>query len=55
MQLGDCKRLGKIFSSQSSKLSTVICVQGVYQIAGVFEGDPTKFRDWNKSNEKYIL
>ena len=27
----------------------------VSQIVGVFEGDPTKFRDWIKSIEKYIL
>ena len=36
-------------------MSTVISAQAVSQIIGVFEGHPTKFRDWIKSIEKYIL
>ena len=36
-------------------MSTVISVQGVSQIVGVFEGDPTKFSDLIKSVEKNIL
>ena len=49
------QEVGQNFSSGLSKLSTAICAQGVSQIVGVFEGDPTKFRDWIKSIEKYIL
>ena len=52
---GVCTRGWQNFSSQLSKLSTVISAQDVSQIVGVFEGDPTKFRDWIKSTEKYIL
>ena len=38
-----------------SKLSIVISAQGISQLVDVFEGDPTKFKDWMKSIEKYIL
>ena len=52
---GGLQEVGQNFSSQLSKLSTLISAQGVSQIKGVFEGDPTKFRYWIKSIEKYIL
>ena len=52
---GGLQEVGQNFSSQLSQLSTVIGAQGVSQIVGVFEGDPTKFRDWIKSIEKNIL
>ena len=51
---GGLQEVGQTFSSQLSKLSTVLSAQGVSQIVGVFEGDPTKFRDGMKSIEKYI-
>ena len=51
----ELQKVGQNFSSESSKLSTIISAQGVSQIVGVFEGDPTKFRDWIKAIEKYIL
>ena len=49
---GGLQEVGQNFSSQLSKLSTLISAQGVSQIVGVFEGDPTKFRDWIKSTGK---
>ena len=49
------QEVGQHFSSQLSKLSTVISAQSASQIVGVFERNPTKFRDWIKSIEKYIL
>ena len=48
---GGLQEADQNFSSQLSKLSTVISAEGVSQIAGVFEVDPTKFRDWSKSSE----
>ena len=42
---GRLQEVGQNFSSQLSKLSTVISAQGVSQIVGVFKGDPTKFRN----------
>ena len=47
--------VGKDFSTQLANLSTIISAQGVSQIVGVFYWDPTKFRDWIKSTEKYVL
>ena len=47
--------IGKDFSTQLTNLSTIISAQGVSKIVGVFDGDPTKFRDCIKSIEKYIL
>ena len=52
---GGYEEVGQNFCSQLSKLSSVTSAQGVSQIVGVFERDPTKFRDWIKSVEKYIL
>ena len=52
---GGLQEVGQNFSSQLSKLSTVISAQGVSQIVCVFQGGPTKFRDWIKSIEKCIL
>ena len=52
---GELQEVGKNFSSKLSKLSNVISAQVTSQIVGVFEGDPTKFRDLIKSIEKYIL
>ena len=45
----------KSVSTQLANLSTVISAQGVSQIVGTFEGEPSNFRDWIKSIEKYIL
>ena len=47
--------VGKDFSTQLANLSTIISAQGVSQIVGVFDGEPTKFRDWIKSIENYVL
>ena len=47
--------VGKSFSTQLANLPTVINAQGVSQIVGTFEGEPSNFRDWIKSIEKYIL
>ena len=52
---GGLQEVEQNFSSQLSTLSTVISAQGVSQMVGVFEGDPTKFRDWIKSIERFIL
>ena len=34
---------------------TVISIQGVSQVVGSFDGEHTKFRDWIKLIEKYVL
>ena len=47
--------VGKDLSTQLANLSTIISAQGASQIVGVFDGDPTKFRDWIKSIENYVL
>ena len=47
--------VGKSFSTQLANLSTIISPQGVSQIVGAFEGEPSSFRDWIKSIGKYIL
>ena len=52
---GGLQEVGQNFSSQLSKLSTVISAQGVSQRVGVFEGDPTKVRDWIKSIEVHTF
>ena len=36
--------VGKSFSTQLENLSTVISAQGVSQIVGTFEGEPSNFR-----------
>ena len=33
----------------------MIGTQGVSQVVGTFDGEPTKCRDWIKSIEKYML
>ena len=52
---GGLQELGQKFLFWITKLSTFISAQGVSQIVDVFEGDSTKFMDWIKSIEKYIL
>ena len=52
---GGLQEVGQNISSPLSKLPTVISAQGVSQIVGVFDGDPTKFRNLIKSIEMYIL
>ena len=36
-------------------LLTLITAQGIYQVMGSCDGEPTKFRDWIRSIEKYML
>ena len=45
----------KGFANQLAGLLTDISAQGVYQVVGSFEGEPTKVRDWIKSIEKYMM
>ena len=47
--------VGKSFSTQLANLSTAISAHRMLQIVGAFEGEPSNFRDWIKSIEKYIL
>ena len=49
------QNVGPSFINQLAGLSTVISAQGVSQVVGSFDGEPTKFRDWIKSIEKYVL
>ena len=47
--------VGLGFTRHLGNLSTVMSTQGVSQVVGVLEGDSSKFRDWIKSIEKYVL
>ena len=49
------QNVGQSFTNQLAGLSTVISAQGVSQVVGSFDGEPTKYRDWIKSIEKYVL
>ena len=44
--------VGQSFKNQFAGLLTVISAQGVSQVVGSFDGEPTKFRDLIKSFEK---
>ena len=43
------------FTNQLAGLLTVISAQEVSQVMGSFDGEPTKYGDWIKSIEKYVL
>ena len=43
------------FTNQIAGLLTVISAQGISQVVGSFNGEPTKYRDLIKSIEKYVL
>ena len=43
------------FSDELAGLSTVISGQGVSQIVGSFDGEPTKYKDWIELIEMYML
>ena len=49
------QNVGQSFTNQLAGLSNVISAQGVSQLVGSFDGEPTKFRDWSKSIEKNVL
>ena len=49
------QNVGQILTSQLAGLSVVISAQGVFQVVGSYDGEPTKYRDWIKSIEKYML
>ena len=49
------QNVGQSFTNQLTGLSAVISAQGVSQVVGSFDGEPTKYRDWNKSIETYVL
>ena len=49
------QNVGQSFTNQLAGLLTVISAQGVFQVGGSFDRKPTKFRDWIKSIEKYVL
>ena len=49
------QNIGKSFTNQLTGSSTIINSQGVSQVMGSFVGEPTKFRDWIKLMEKYVL
>ena len=49
------QNVGQNFTNLLADLLTDISAQGVSQVVGYFDGEPTKFRDWIKSIEKYVL
>ena len=49
------QNIGQSFTYQLAGLLTVISAQGVSQVVGSFDGEPTKLRDWMKLIEKYLL
>ena len=49
------QNVGQSYTNQLEGLLTVISAQGLSQIVDSFDGKPTKFRDWIKSVEKYVL
>ena len=49
------QNVGHSCKNQLADLSAVISAQGVFQVVGSFNGEPSKFRDWIKSIEKYVL
>ena len=42
------QNVGPSFTNQVAGLLTVTRSQGVSQVVGSFDGEPTKFRDWIK-------
>ena len=46
---------GQRFTHKLAGLSTVISAQWVCHVVGSFYGEPTKYRDWIKSIEKYMF
>ena len=46
---------GQHFTNQLAGLSNAISAQGVSKVVGSFDGEPTKYRDWIKSTEKYVF
>ena len=49
------QNVSKNFANWLAGLPTVISAQGVSQVVGTFDGESTKFRDWIKLIEKYML
>ena len=49
------QNIGKSFTNMLAVLLAIISAEGVSQIVGSLDGEPTKFRDWIKSIEKYVL
>ena len=43
------------FTNHLAGLLNVISAHGVSQVVDSFGGEPTKFRDWIKSVQKYVL
>ena len=37
-----------------ANLSAIISTQGASQVVGVFEGDPSKLKDWDPLRNMYI-
>ena len=49
------QNVGQSFTNWLAGLSTVIRAQRISQVVGSFDGGPTKYRDWIKSIQKYVL
>ena len=49
------QNVSQSFTNQLTGLLTVISVQGVSQGVGSFDWEPTKYRSWIKSFEKYVF
>ena len=46
--------VGQGFTKHLANLSIVISNEGISQVIEVVEGNPSKFRNWIKSIEKYL-
>ena len=51
----ELQNVGQSFTNQFVGLSTVISVQGVSQVVGSFDGEPTIVNDWITSIQKYMF
>ena len=49
------QNVGLSFKNQLTGLMTVISAQGVSQVVGSFDGEPTNYMGWIKSIEKYVV
>ena len=50
--MGATKCKSKFYNSAC--LLAVKSAQGISQVVGSFDGEPTKFRNWIKSTQKYV-
>ena len=49
------QNVSKSFTDELAGLLTVTSAQGVSQVVGSFDGRPTKYKEWIKLIQKYII